>query len=72
LDEGAMPVRLTKSVLARIRASRIRASQPTRALVPLEMVLSNRYRNRSASVTFREPLCTGPPGRCRSKIISSS
>jgi hypothetical protein len=32
-------------------------------MVPFEIVLSNRYRNRSASVTFRVPLCTELPSR---------
>jgi hypothetical protein len=32
-------------------------------MVPFEIVLSNRYRNRSASVIFRVPLCTELPSR---------
>ena len=43
-------------MLARTSATSTRKSQPIRAMVPFEIVLSNRYRNRSASVILRIPL----------------
>src|SRR5215211_2215522 len=43
-----------------LASASIRKSQPISAVVPFEIVLSNRYRNRSASVIFRIPLRTDP------------